>query len=69
MNRRNIHAALYQFMVEVYKLAKCYTITNAISPDGLFVDRILTKPKPFLPLGKLIERYRKLEVDNRNTKL
>jgi hypothetical protein len=41
-------------------------IAEAITDDGLFIDKILTKPIPFIPLSKLIEKYKNLDVDNQN---
>ncbi|MDR0697115.1 MAG: hypothetical protein LBF68_06280 [Christensenellaceae bacterium] len=41
-------------------------IAGAISSNGIFIDRILTKSISFLPLENLVEKYRHLEVNNRN---
>lgn len=42
-------------------------ISKSLTPNGLFLDRILTKPIPFIPLSDLITKYKFLEVDNRTT--
>lgn len=40
-------------------------IARALLPGGLFVDRILTKPCPFIPLESLLEKYSGLPVTNK----
>jgi hypothetical protein len=42
-------------------------ISKSLAANGLFLDRILTKPISFLPLAGLIEKYRCLEVNNGTT--
>jgi hypothetical protein len=39
-------------------------ISNSINNTGLFIDRILTKPIPFLDFNTLIEKYSILDVSN-----
>ena len=42
------------------------SISTAMSRSGLFVDRILTKPIPFLELSGLISKYSSLPLSNEN---
>lgn len=42
-------------------------ISHALTPEGLFIDRILTKPCPFIPIQKLLQKYRNLEVNSITT--
>lgn len=44
-------------------------IAQALLPEGIFIDRILTKPCPFIPLEKLLEKYGSLEVSNATVNL
>ena len=41
-------------------------VSGALKEDGLFIDRILTKPLPFIPIDFLIEKYRKMTITNRS---
>ena len=41
-------------------------ISGALKEEGLFIDRILTKPIPFIPLDFLIEKYKKIAITNRS---
>jgi hypothetical protein len=41
-------------------------IANALSPSGLFIDRILTKPKDFIDLNVLLKKYSYLDVNSGN---
>lgn len=39
-------------------------IAGALLPNGIFIDRILTKPCPFIPVQDLLDKYSNLEVNN-----
>ena len=42
-------------------------VSGALKNNGLFIDRILTKPLPFIPIEFLIDKYRKTAITNRST--
>jgi hypothetical protein len=41
-------------------------ITMALSAKGIFIDRILTKPVPFINLDDLIKKYSKMNINKKN---
>lgn len=41
-------------------------ISSALTPKGVFIDRILTKPNQFISEEFLIEKYKRLPATNRN---
>jgi hypothetical protein len=52
----------YRFREKYYKI-----ISSALTNNGNFIDRVLTKPFSFLPLDSLVKKYKTLSVNNKNT--
>lgn len=42
------------------------SISNALLPSGIYIDRILTKSLPLIQLEHLISKYEKMEVTNQS---